>query len=101
MGVLRQADGPRAGPIAPLDEVGEAVNRKLRSWGQYVSIGTLEPAYRSVDRYTCTLLRQFLVRRHKVPGRGTRRFSYPYLHETLGLVRLQDRRRVSTLHALS
>ena len=86
---------------APLDEVVEAVNRKLRGWGQYFSIGTLEPAYRTIDRHTCTLLRQFLVRRHKVPGRGTRRFSYPYLHETLGLARLQDRRRVSTLHALS
>lgn len=89
------------GNHAPLDEVVEAVNRKLRGWGQYFSIGTLEPAYRTIDRHTCTLLRQFLVRRHKVPGRGTRRFSYPYLHETLGLARLQDRRRVSTLHALS
>ncbi len=89
------------GNHAPLDEVVEAVNRKVRGWGQYFSIGTLESAHRTVDRYTGTLLRQFLVRRHKVPGRGTRRFSYPYLHETLGLARLQDRRRVSTLHALS
>ncbi len=89
------------GNHAPLDEVVEAVNWKLRGWGQYFSIGTLEPAYRTIDRYTCTLLRRFLVRRHKVPGRGTRRFSYLYLHETLGLARLQDRRPVSTLHALS
>ena len=66
------------GNHAPVDEVVEAVNRKLRGWGQYFIIGTLEPAYRTVDRYTCTLLRQFLVRRHKVPGRGTRRFSYPH-----------------------
>jgi RNA-directed DNA polymerase len=90
-----------AGNHAPLDEVVGAVNRKLRGWGQYFSIGTLEPAYRSVDRYTSDLLRQFLVRRHKVPGRGTRPFSYRYLYEDLGLVRLQDRRKVSRLHALA
>jgi len=90
-----------AGNHAPLDEVMEAVNRKLTGWGQYFSIGTLEPAYRRVDRHTSELLRTFLVRRHQVPGRGTRRFSYRYLYEDLGLVRLQDRRRVSCSHALT
>ena len=59
-----------AGNHAPLDEVMEAVNRKLTGWGQYFSIGTLAPAYRRVDRYTAELLRTFLVRRHQVPGRG-------------------------------
>jgi len=90
-----------AGNHVPLDEVMEAVNRKLRGWSQYFSIGTLEPAYRSVDRYTESLLRKFLVRRHKVPGRGTRQFSNRYLYEDLGLVRLQDRRRVSRSQALT
>jgi len=84
-----------AGNHAPLDEVLEAVNRKLNGWAQYFSIGTLEPAYRRVDRYTESLLRTFLVRRHKVPGRGTRPFSNRYLYEHLGLMRLQDRRRVA------
>jgi RNA-directed DNA polymerase len=90
-----------AGNHAPLHGVLEAVNRKLRGWAQYYSVGTLAPAYRSVDRYTSDLLRKFLVRRHKVPGRGTRRFSEQYLRETLHLVRLQDRRRVPRSHALA
>jgi hypothetical protein len=90
-----------AGNHAPVDEVMEQVNRKLRGWRQYFSIGTLEPTYRSVDRYTESLLRKFLVRRHKVPGRGTRQFSNRYLYEDLGLVRLQDRRRVSRSQALT
>jgi len=90
-----------AGNHAPLDEVLEEVNRKLRGWARYFSIGTLAPAYRSVDRYTEALLRKFLVRRHKVPGRGTRPFSNRYLYEDLGLVRLQEGRRVSRLHALT
>jgi RNA-directed DNA polymerase len=90
-----------AGNHAPLDEVLGAVNRKLQGWGQYFSLGTLEPTYRSVDRYTESLLRKFLVRRHKVPGRGTRQFSNRYLYGGLGLVRLQDRRRVSRPQALA
>ncbi|HEX9692342.1 MAG TPA: hypothetical protein VGA22_09620 [Gemmatimonadales bacterium] len=56
---------------------------------------------RTLDRYTSALLRKFLVRRHQVPGRGTRPFSYRYLSEDLGLVRLQDCRRVSRSHALA
>jgi RNA-directed DNA polymerase len=90
-----------AGNHAPLDEVMEEVNRKLRGWAQYFSVGTLEPAYRSVDRYTSDLLRKFLVRRHKVSGRGTRQFREQYLYETLHLVCLQDRRRVSRSHAVA
>ncbi len=62
---------------APLEEVVVAVNRKLQGWSRYFSVGTLEPAYRTVDRYTEALFRQFLVRRHKVPGRGTRPFREP------------------------
>lgn len=89
------------GNHAPAGQVVGAVNRKLRGWGAYFSIGTLDPAYRAVDTYTRLLLRQFLARRHKVPGRGTRRFSFQYLHEDLGLVRLRDRRRVSTSQALA
>jgi RNA-directed DNA polymerase len=69
----------RAGNHAPLDEVVDDVNRKLRGWAAYFSVGTLEPSYRGLDRYTSDLLRAFLVRRHKVSGRGTRRFSDRYL----------------------
>ncbi len=90
-----------AGNHAPLEEVVVAVNRKLLGWSRYFSVGTLEPAYRTVDRYAEVLFRRFLVRRHKVPGRGTRPFSYRYLYEELGLVRLGDRWRMSRLHALT
>jgi RNA-directed DNA polymerase len=90
-----------AGNHAPLDEVMSEVNRKLCGWAAYFSIGTLEPAYRVVDRYTADLLRKFLVRRHKVPGRGTRRFREQYLYEKLGLVCLQSRRRGSRSHAVA
>jgi RNA-directed DNA polymerase len=96
---LRAELGP--GNHAPLDEVVAAVNRKLDGWSRYFSIGSLEPAYRVVDRYTEARLRQFLARRHKVPGRGHGPFGYRYIYEELGLVRLQDRRRMMRLHALT
>jgi RNA-directed DNA polymerase len=90
-----------AGNHATIDEVVDAVNRKLCGWRAYFSLGTVVPAYQAIDHYTRTLLRQFLVRRHKVPGRGIRRFSDRYLHEGLKLVRLRERRQVSPSHALS
>ena len=89
------------GNHAPLDEVVEAVNRKLRGWKAYFRLGARAPAYRRIDTYTRLRPRQFLVRRHKAPGRGARRFSYEYLHEFLRLVRLMERRQVSASHALS
>ena len=89
------------GNHAPVDEVVGALNRKLRGWKAYFRLGARAPAYRSIDTYTRDRLRQFLVRRHKTPGRGVRRFNYEYLHEGLGLVRLMERRQVSASHALS
>lgn len=82
------------------EEVVAEVNRRLVGWANYFCIGALSGTYRAVDHYTCTLLRKFLVRRHKVPGRGTRRFSDQWLRAELGLVQLGGRRRVALSHAL-
>ena len=51
--------------------------------------GTRRSAFRSVDRYTYERVRDFLARRHKVAGRGTRRFSYDAVYGELGLLRLE------------
>lgn len=85
----------RTGNMAVAPEVVARVNRRLEGWANYFSIGTLDKAYLAVDRYTTVLLRRFLVRRHKGSGRGVRRFSWQYLHRTLGLVSLENRRRVA------
>lgn len=88
------------GNQSPLEEVAAQVNRRLVGWANYFCVGTLSGAYRAVDHYTCMLLRNFLVRRHKVSGRGTRRFSDQWLRAKLGLVKLVGRRRVALSHAL-
>lgn len=92
--VLRPGNQGRSG-----DVVAE-VNRRLVGWANYFSVGTLGEVHRSLDEYTCMLLRKFLVRRHKVPGRGTRRFGNQWLRANLGLVQLYRRRQVAPSHAL-
>lgn len=89
----------RPGNQGAAEEVVSQVNRRLIGWANYFCIGTLSRTYRNLDEYTCMLLRKFLVRRHKVPGRGTRRFSNQWLRSELGLVKLEGRRRVAPLHA--
>lgn len=92
--VLRPGNQGRSG------EVVAEVNRRLVGWANYFSVGTLGDIYRSLDEYSCMLLRRFLVRRHKVPGRGTRRFGNQWLRANLGLVQLYQRRQVAPSHAL-
>jgi RNA-directed DNA polymerase len=46
-------------------------------------------AYRAVDHHVATRVRRFLVRRHKVPSRGTRRFSDEVVFGERGVLRLR------------
>jgi RNA-directed DNA polymerase len=77
------------GNNAPWQEVRDTLNRSLRGWSNYFCYGTRRSAFRSVDRYTYERVRDFLARRHKVAGRGTRRFSYDTVYGELGLLRLE------------
>ena len=72
-------------------EVREALNALLRGWANYFRYGTRYLAYRAVDNYVYERARHFLVRRHKVRTRGTRRYSAAVVHGELGVVRLRDR----------
>ena len=46
-------------------------------------------AYRAVDNHVSRRVQAFLVRRHKVPTHGTRRFSTQVIYERMGVVRLR------------
>jgi RNA-directed DNA polymerase len=76
--------------LDPEEMVGR-LNRLLIGWSNYFSVGTVTTAYRRVMAHTCHRLRQWLVRKHKVQGSRWTRFSDRYLHDTLGLIRLQRR----------
>jgi RNA-directed DNA polymerase len=73
----------------PWPEVGGRLNRSLRGWFGYFSYGTYRRVHRGVDRYVYERVRDFLVRRHKVAGRGTRRFSTDIVYGELVLLRLE------------
>jgi RNA-directed DNA polymerase len=78
-----------AGNHDPWDEVRDTLNKLLFGWSNYFSYGTRRSAFRSVDHYVYERVRDFLARRHKVAGRGTKRFSYEVVHGERGLLRLE------------
>jgi RNA-directed DNA polymerase len=77
------------GNTAPWQDVRDTLNRTLRGWSNYFCYGTRRPAFRGVDHYVYERVRDFLARRHKVAGRGTRRFSFEVVYGELGLLRLE------------
>jgi hypothetical protein len=64
------------------------INSKLRGWSNYLRIGTVSKAYRSINSHTRHRVRQWLCVKFKVRGQGERRFSDTYLHQKLGLCQL-------------
>jgi len=72
----------------PWPDVLDQLNSMLRGWSNYFCHGTRRAAYRAVDRYVYERVRDFLARRHKVAGRGTRRFSCEIVYKR-GLLRLE------------
>ena len=64
------------------------LNRLLTGWSAYFGYGTRFRAYRAVDHYVRDRVRHFLARRHKEPGRGTRRFSRTEVFGELGVMHL-------------
>jgi RNA-directed DNA polymerase len=72
----------------PWLEVLDELNSALRGWSNYFCHGTRRAAHRAVDRYVYERVRDFLARRHKVAGRGTRRFSCETVYG-MGLLHLE------------
>ena len=75
--------------IDPWPEVCDKLNRTLRGWSNYFGYGSRSKAYRSVDQYVFERARRFLTRRHKLQGRGNRRFTFDVIHRELGVLCLQ------------
>jgi RNA-directed DNA polymerase len=80
-------------------EVVVAVNRILRGWRQYFSYGSVTRAYWWVDAFVLQRARGFLARRHKVSGRGTRRFPAREVFGDGGLISLGAVQRAVRSHA--
>ena len=66
-------------------EVRKRLNRLLVGWSTYFSYGGLASAYEVVDRHVYDRTRNFLCKRHKVQGRGTKRFSREHVYGELAV----------------
>ena len=74
-----------------VDTMVDRLNRVLRGWGNYFCLGTVAKAYGAATAHARHRLRQWLVRKHKLQGTQATRYPDPYLHATLGLLRLRRR----------
>jgi RNA-directed DNA polymerase len=74
-------------------EMIEKLNRVIRGWANYFSLGTLRSAYQAVDDHVWTRLRQWFRRKHS--GSGLSAANLNQHLNTLGLVRLSVLRQTS------
>jgi len=74
-----------------VDEMVGRLNRLLRGWANYFCLGTVTKAYRAVTAHVRYRLRQWLRWKHKWRGWQYTRYADPYLHDKLGLLRLERR----------
>jgi RNA-directed DNA polymerase len=96
---IRELTGRRWLWLEPDELIGK-VNHVLRGWANYFCLGTVAAAYRRVTRNTCHRLRQWLQHKHRARGTYVTRYTDRYLHDELGLLRLQRRRlQPSSAHA--
>lgn len=77
-----------SGNKAPWPQVRNRLNRLLAGWSAYFSYGTRASAYQAIDHHVDGRVRRFLAKRHKEPGRGTRRFSRSNIREEFGVASL-------------
>jgi group II intron reverse transcriptase/maturase len=75
-----------------VDETVGRLNRTIRGWGNYFSLGTTSGAYRAVEAYYTQRLRRWLLKKHKMRRDGRLAYSYEHLFETLGLEQLSSRK---------
>jgi RNA-directed DNA polymerase len=79
----------RPSNVEPWAEVSKQLNQRVNGWANYFRYGTRLMAYRAIDNFVDQRVRDFLQRRHKVSGRGTRHWPRDVIFGRLGVTRLR------------
>jgi RNA-directed DNA polymerase len=77
------------GNMGEWEEVREALNRLLRGWGGYFSPGSHYATDRVIEGYLYDRVRNFLVRRHKMPTHGYRHIRKDAVFGPMGVPHLR------------
>jgi len=85
------------GNMGRWEEVRDTLNRLLRGWCGYFSPGSHYDVDRAVEAHVYDRVRNFLVRRHKMPARSIGPFSMTAVFGHLGVSRLRHCRRPGVL----
>jgi RNA-directed DNA polymerase len=85
------------GNMGPWEEVRDTLNRLLRGWCGYFSPGSHHATDRVIETHLYDHVRNFLVRRHKLPTRGSRQIRADAVFGTLGVPRLRMCRRTGAI----
>ena len=98
--VQRLRDKVRAiltpGNMDSWDEVRDRLNRLLRGWGAYFSPGFHSDSDRAIEVHLYNRVRNFLVRRRKLPTRGSRHIHMRDVFGPLGVLHLRQCRHART-----
>jgi len=85
------------GNMRPWEEVRDTLNRLLRGWCGYFSPGSHYATDRAIETHLYDHVRNFLVRRHKLPTHGSRHIRADAVFGTLGVPRLRRCRRAGAM----
>ncbi len=91
MGRFREKIGQflKRGRSEPWEVIRDKLNSKLTGWAQYFDRGTSIQRYVELDKYVYNRVRNLMRRRHKLMS-GTAQFNYKEVHQSLGVVELQQ-----------
>jgi len=72
----------------PKEAIIARLNQALRGWANYFYYGNCSRTLANVKNYTEERVRIYLSRKHRLKGRGYRKYPNAYLYENLGLYRI-------------
>ena len=90
---VKVAEILRPGNMGTWPDVRDQINRLMRGWCGYFSQGSHYATDKVIEAHLYEHVRNFLVRRHKVPTRGTTRFTKEAVFGQLGLLRTRHYRK--------